>query len=75
VYTPIIRVVNGECDIIIVFCAQYGRVNMNRVWNMTKNMIMYKKLDKLKIIIFCSKQPCVHLSYYLCTEVHCIIIL
>jgi len=31
---------------------------MNGVCNMPMNMILYKKLDKLKIIHFRSKQPC-----------------
>jgi len=37
----------GECDIIIVLFSRYGRVNMNRFWNMPKNIIWYytKKLE------------------------------
>lgn len=42
---------------------------------MPMNMILYKKLDKLKIIHFCSKQPCTLIILFMYKGIHYIIIL
>jgi len=42
---------------------------------MPMNMILYKKLDKLKIIYFCSKQPCTLIILFMYKGVYYIIIL